>query len=102
MRRRSRYGRGSHHHTAHNGKPHQGKTLDWGTSPGDGAVVGGSDISEPAAQAMGLRAVHDIADHTDGDPAADPALSARLLEELGRTIPLPAAVAGTPADPVGS
>jgi hypothetical protein len=51
---------------------------------------------------MGLSAVHAIADHTDGDPAADPALSARLLEELGRTIPLPAAVSGTPADPVGA
>ncbi len=66
------------------------------------AVVGRSDISERAMHLMGLSAVHAIADHTDGDPAADPALSARLLEELGRTIPLPAAVAGTPADPVGS
>ena len=66
------------------------------------AVVGRSDISERAVQAMGLSAVHAIADHTDGDPAADPALSARLLEELGRTIPLPAAVSGTPADAVGA
>ena len=38
---------------------------------------------------MGIQAVHAITDHTDGNPAGDPALSARLLEELGRTIPLP-------------
>jgi len=38
---------------------------------------------------MGIQAVHAIADHTDGNPAGDPALSGRLLEDLGRTIPLP-------------
>jgi glycerate 2-kinase len=66
------------------------------------AIVGRSDISGREVRAMGLSAVHAIAEHTDGDPAADPALSARLLEQLGRTIPLPAAVSGPPADPVGA
>jgi hypothetical protein len=37
---------------------------------------------------MGLRAVHAIADRTDGNPATDAALSARLLAELGQTLPL--------------
>ncbi len=45
---------------------------------------------------MGLRAVHAIADHTDGNPANDPGLSARLLDELGRTMPLPSYVTETP------
>ena len=49
---------------------------------------------------MGIQAVHAIADHTDGNPAGDPALSARLLEDLGRTIPLPPPSSkGTVADP---
>jgi glycerate 2-kinase len=54
------------------------------------AVVGRSDVSEQARCAMGLRAVHAVTDHTDGDPAHDPGLTARVLEELGRTVPLPA------------
>jgi hypothetical protein len=45
---------------------------------------------------MGLAAVHAIADHTDGKPADDPALSAQLLEGLGRTMPLPARPTETP------
>ena len=53
------------------------------------AVVGRSDISTAALSEMGIQAVHAIADHTDGNPAGDPALSGRLLEDLGRTIPLP-------------
>jgi len=53
------------------------------------AVVGRSDISAAALTEMGIQAVHAITDHTDGNPAGDPALSARLLEDLGRTIPLP-------------
>jgi glycerate 2-kinase len=53
------------------------------------AVVGRSDLSDHARQRMGLSAVHAIADRTHGNPANDPDLSARLLEELGRTIPLP-------------
>ncbi len=53
------------------------------------AVVGRSDISAAALTEMGIQAVHAIADHTDGNPAGDPALSGRLLEHLGRTIPLP-------------
>jgi glycerate 2-kinase len=53
------------------------------------AVVGCRDISEQARYDMGIRAVHAVTDHTDGDPARDPDLTARVLEELGRTIPLP-------------
>jgi glycerate kinase len=53
------------------------------------AVVGRSDLSDRARQAIGLMAVHAVADHTDRDPAADPLLSARLLEDLGYTMPLP-------------
>ncbi len=53
------------------------------------AVVGRSDISAAAVDQMGIRAVHALADHTDGNPAGDPVLSARLLADLGRTIPLP-------------
>ena len=52
------------------------------------AVVGRSDLSEPARHAMGLSAVHAVVDHTDGDPARDPDLTARVLRELGATIPL--------------
>jgi glycerate 2-kinase len=53
------------------------------------AVVGRSDLGDDARQRMGLRAVHAIADRTDGNPANDPGLSARLLGELGRAMPLP-------------
>jgi glycerate 2-kinase len=54
------------------------------------AVVGRSDLSERARLAMGIRTVHAVTDHTDGDPARDRGLTARVLEHLGRTIPLPA------------
>ena len=60
------------------------------------AVVGRSDLGDDARQRMGLRAVHAIADRTDGNPANDPGLSARLLVELGRTMPLPSYVTETP------
>ena len=60
------------------------------------AVVGRSDLGDDARQLMGLRAVHAIADRTDGNPANDPGLSARLLVELGRTMPLPSYVTETP------
>ena len=53
------------------------------------AVVGRSDLTDTARHAMGLAAVHAIADHTDHNPADDSALSARLLEGIGRTMPLP-------------
>ena len=53
------------------------------------AVVGRSDLSEQGRHVMGLAAVHAVVDHTDGDPARDPGLTARVLEDLGRTIPLP-------------
>ena len=52
------------------------------------AVVGRSDLSERARQAMGLSAVHAVVDHTDGDPARDPDLTTRVLRELGATMPL--------------
>jgi glycerate kinase len=52
------------------------------------AVVGRSDLGDDARRRMGLRAVHAIADRTDGNPATDAALSARLLAELGQTLPL--------------
>ena len=60
------------------------------------AVVGRSDISPVALTEMGIQAVHAIADHTDGNPAGDAVLSARLLEQLGRTIPLPTKAGGRP------
>jgi glycerate 2-kinase len=60
------------------------------------AVVGRSDLSDDARHRTGLSAVHAIADHTDANPATDPDLSARLLTELGRTIPLPHQVPETP------
>ncbi|HEY5882681.1 MAG TPA: glycerate kinase [Nakamurella sp.] len=52
------------------------------------AVVGRSDLSAAAAAEMGLAAVHALTDHTDQNPAGDPALSRSLLTELARTIPL--------------
>ncbi len=60
------------------------------------AVVGRSDLTDTARHAMGLAAVHAIADQTDRNPADDPALSAQLLEDLGRTMPLPARLTETP------
>ena len=64
------------------------------------AVVGRSDITTAAQKQMGIEAVHAISEHTDQNPASDPALSARLLEHLGRTIPLPQRTAsGAAADP---
>jgi glycerate 2-kinase len=60
------------------------------------AVVGRSDLSDHARHSMGLSAVHAIADHTDANPATDPDLSARLLHELGRTMPLPQQATETP------
>ena len=53
------------------------------------AVVGRSDLGDAARTQMGLDAVHAVTDHTDGDPARDPALTARVLRELGATMPLP-------------
>ena len=52
------------------------------------AVVGRSDLTDTARHAIGLAAVHAIADRTDRNPADGPALSAQLLEDLGRTMPL--------------
>ena len=53
------------------------------------AIVGRSEIDEQARLGLGFEAVHALTDHTLGNPAADPALSASLLEQLGRTIALP-------------
>ncbi len=52
------------------------------------AVVGRSDITPEVLRRMGIEAVHAIVDHTDRNPAGDPALTRDLLEQLGRTIPL--------------
>lgn len=52
------------------------------------AVVGRSDLTATAADAMGLTAVHALTDHTDRNPAGDPDLSGHLLTALARTIPL--------------
>ena len=60
------------------------------------AVVGRSDLSDTPGTPWVSRAVHAIADRTDGNPADDPALSARLLEDLGRTMPLPSTLTETP------
>jgi glycerate kinase len=54
------------------------------------AVVGRNDLSEHGMRAIGLAAVHAIANYTDQNPAGNPALSAQLLKDLGRTLPLPA------------
>ena len=51
-------------------------------------MVGRSDLSDGPGSAMGLAAVHAIADHTDGNPARDPDLTTRVLRELGATMPL--------------
>ena len=52
------------------------------------AAIGRGDLSEAARQAIGLTAVHAIADRTDRNPANDPTLSAHLLQEVGATMPL--------------
>ena len=48
-----------------------------------GGWGGGLDV-------LGIDRVYALADRTDANPAADPALSAQLLRDLGRTIDLPA------------
>ena len=53
------------------------------------AVVGRSDITPAAQKQMGIEAVHAIVEHTDRNPAGDPELTKQLLEQLGRTVPLP-------------
>lgn len=52
------------------------------------AVVVRGDPGDDARRPTGLRAVHTIADRTDGDPANDPGPSARLLDKLDRTVPV--------------
>jgi glycerate 2-kinase len=52
------------------------------------AVVGRSEISSEDLQAMGIDAVFALSDRTTGNPATDPGLSAQLLTDLGRTLPL--------------
>ena len=62
------------------------------SSPSSGAAI---SATTPGT-AWDSSAVHAIADHTDANPATDPALSARLLHELGRTMPLPQQATETP------
>ena len=53
------------------------------------AVVGRSEVRESERQELGIEAVHALSELTDEDCAGNPALSAQLLEELGRRMPLP-------------
>jgi glycerate kinase len=53
------------------------------------AVVGHSQVDARALELLGIEAVYALSQLTDEDCARDPALSARLLEDLGRRIPLP-------------
>ncbi|QIM21802.1 glycerate kinase [Phycicoccus sp. HDW14] len=50
------------------------------------AVVGSSDLTPEEARRHGFSAVHDLVARTDGDPARDPALSRRLLTDVGRDV----------------
>lgn len=49
-------------------------------------VVGRCDLAEDMWRGAGIRAVHDLSTMTDLEPAADPALTARLLAAVGRSI----------------
>ncbi len=50
------------------------------------AVVGRDALSAEGVRELGLHAVHALADRTDEDSSRDPALSARLLQRIGRDI----------------
>ena len=52
------------------------------------AVVGRSDITPAALATMGIDAVFSLTARTDRNPAGDPNLSAELLADIGRTLPL--------------
>ena len=52
------------------------------------AVVGRSDVDQADLDLLGIDQVYALTDRTHADPARDPALSAQLLRDLGRTIPL--------------
>jgi glycerate kinase len=52
------------------------------------AVVGRSDVDQADLNLLGIEQVYALADRTHAEPARDPALSAQLLRDLGRTIPL--------------
>lgn len=52
------------------------------------AVVGRSDISPGDLEKLGIQAVFALTARTDRNPAGDPELSAQLLAEVGRTLPL--------------
>ncbi|MGG5258161.1 glycerate kinase [Phycicoccus avicenniae] len=49
-------------------------------------VVGRSELAPDVARRHGFAAVHALVDLGEGDPATDPALSRRLLEEVGRRL----------------
>lgn len=63
------------------------------------AVVGRNDVSASDLDALGIRAVYALTDLTDDNPADNAALSARLLRDLGISIPLPGRVRATPGVP---
>jgi glycerate kinase len=52
------------------------------------AVVGRSDITPDELETMGIAAVFALTARTDRNPANDSELSARLLSDIGRTLPL--------------
>ena len=54
------------------------------------AVVGRSDLGDDARQRMGLRAVHAIADRTDGNPANDPGCPRACSASSAGPCPFPA------------
>jgi glycerate kinase len=66
------------------------------------AVVGHSEVNASELEAMGIDAVYALSELTDEDCARDSALSAQLLEDLGRRIPLPTRRQHHPAAPAGS
>ena len=66
------------------------------------AVVGHSEVSASELEAMGIDAVYALSELTDEDCARDSALSAQLLEDLGRRIPLATRRQHHSAAPAGS
>ena len=66
------------------------------------AVVGHSQVNQHELKLLGIEAAYAHSELTDEDCARDPALSAQLLEDLGRRIPLPTRRQHYPAAPAGS
>jgi glycerate kinase len=60
-------------------------------------VAGSSALTTEEAAAHGFALVHELVTRTDADPARDPALTRRLLHEVGREVG--ARLAGHPPEP---